>query len=179
MAGVKFNQVCSRENRKVNATQILCDLYIDIVPTVLLNNIVHCVHCWNLMTLRRKFSNKWFSVPNGTRQSDYFSTTTLFIVHLAGMLLHRWHLHIDDKKRFRKVESRVTKVGRDGETRREKKIEFRNESTITTCRSWVRLLPSHELFWKEREARAKTRVTPVIILCMLRSTRVQYGKSDL
>ena len=27
------------ENRKVNATQILCDLYIDIVPTVLLNNI--------------------------------------------------------------------------------------------------------------------------------------------
>ena len=44
------------------------------------------------------------------------------------------------------VESRVIKVGRDGEIRREKKIEFRNEYTITTCRSWVRLLPSHELF---------------------------------
>ena len=40
MAGVKFEQVCNREReREVNATQILCDLYIDIVPTVLLNNI--------------------------------------------------------------------------------------------------------------------------------------------
>ena len=76
------------------------------------------------MTVQRKFSNKLFTVPNGTRQSDYYSTTTLFIVHLACMLLHRWHLHRDDKKRFSKVESRAIKVGRDGETRREKRLNL-------------------------------------------------------
>ena len=44
MAGVKFNRRVCAESKAVNATQILCDLYIDIVPTVLLNKTEHGAH---------------------------------------------------------------------------------------------------------------------------------------
>ena len=58
------------------------------------------------------------------------STTTisLFIVHLAGMLLHRWYLSWDDKKEFgyRKEGSKNLERKREKRKEREKEIEFRN-----------------------------------------------------
>ena len=42
------------EKGEVNATQILCDLYIDIVPTVLLNKTCQCAN-WKVTLYRYKY----------------------------------------------------------------------------------------------------------------------------
>lgn len=142
MAGVRFNQVCNVENRKVNATQILCDLYIDIVPTVLLNNIeqgappeeTFCAMAKIHVTREVMYEMERDNLTTST-------TTTLFIVHLAGMLLHRWYLSWYDKKEFGYSKEGSKNWERKKGKKGRRRLNLRIRYNITIYRSWVRLLP--------------------------------------
>ena len=62
MLGLTKYAIEKERKREVNATQILCDLYIDIVPTVLLNNIIQCAYLKIVLYKYEKTTTMWLTV---------------------------------------------------------------------------------------------------------------------